>query len=275
MAPCARCDCNSEWQKSLRRDTATATCNYTSMTMKECRAKMQGLKKRLDAATDENTILQSKNEDLTALNAELERREKEMYTRNQELVARLEHAQKINQVLHERMSQTSADLNSRLSETYTNLKSTSTQMELLHVQRKNIETQLKDCETQLNSARQERDDMQIHCEKMEQQNHELHRALEMCNNDLQASLDQQDQEMQTQVNHWVHRWQVEAQTRHDTDARCVALETRCRDLERQVSLLSSQRAALEASLETKCEMEARRREQVSRELAKYNQEYMR
>jgi hypothetical protein len=41
----------------------------------------------------------------------------------------------------------------------------------------------------------------------------------------------------------------------------------------QVSLLSSQRCALEASLETKCEMEARRREQVARELARYNQEY--
>ena len=107
-------------------------------------------------------------------------------------------------------------------------------MELQHVQRKNIETQLKDCEAQLQTARQERDDMQLHCEKMDQQNHELHRALEMCNNDMQASLDQQDQELQAQVGHWVHRWQVEAQTRHDTDARCVALETRCRDLERQV-----------------------------------------
>eukprot|EP00959_Pyramimonas_sp_CCMP1952_P463428 9484903-Pyramimonas_sp.AAC.1 len=128
MAPGCRCDCNSEWQKSLRRDTANATCNYTSMTMKECRSKCQGLKKRLDAANEENTMLQAKNEDLVALNAELERREKEMYARNQELVARLEHAQKINQVLHERMSQTSTDLNSRLSETYMNLKATSTQV---------------------------------------------------------------------------------------------------------------------------------------------------
>jgi len=258
---------------SLRKDTATATCNYTSMTMKECRSKAQALRKKLDSSLEENTLLQAKNEDLVEVNAELKRNEKETHARNQELIARLEHAQKINQVLHERMAQTSTDLNTRLSETYTNLKSTSTQMELLHVKRKNVEAQLKQTELELVNTRKEREDLRDHCGRLEQQTQEMHRALELCNNDLQGTLEHQDREMKAQVGHWMHRWQVEAQTRHDTDARCVALETRCKDLERQVSLLSSQRCALEASLETKCEMEARRREQVARELARYNQEY--
>jgi predicted nucleic acid-binding Zn-ribbon protein len=96
--------------------------------MKECRSKAQALRKKLDSSQEENTLLQAKNEDLVEVNAELKRNEKDMYARNQELIGRLEHAQKINQVLHERMAQTSTDLNTRLSETYTNLKSTSTQV---------------------------------------------------------------------------------------------------------------------------------------------------
>ena len=102
------------------------------------------------------------------------------------------------------------------------------------MKRKNVEAQLKQTELELVNTRKEREDLRDHCGRLEQQTQEMHRALELCNNDLQGTLEHQDREMKAQVGHWVHRWQVEAQTRHDTDAQCVALETRCKDLERQV-----------------------------------------
>jgi len=225
--------------------------------MEKCRGRVNTLRKKLDVSTEEASGLKEANKVMHEQLCEHQWCLRQLELHHKEVQSRLEQVERENRAIYARSERTTSQLMQRLADAERSLKVALGDSEMKEASSQLAHKHSSVLDARLYDVCQERDNLHMQVASLERQKQELQACLESRAQAHQAQMDQLEARIDSDANQY-----------SESAARVRALEGRCRDLERQVGLLSSQRAALEASLQTKCELEARRRDAVTSKLLK-------
>eukprot|EP00238_Polyblepharides_amylifera_P009848 CAMPEP_0196583458 /NCGR_PEP_ID=MMETSP1081-20130531/43727_1 /TAXON_ID=36882 /ORGANISM="Pyramimonas amylifera, Strain CCMP720" /LENGTH=233 /DNA_ID=CAMNT_0041904361 /DNA_START=215 /DNA_END=916 /DNA_ORIENTATION=- len=201
--------------------------------------------------SEENEGLITSHEEMHLAVAERERKIRYLEQQNQEMLSRLNQAQQINSSIFERAENTSTSLSSRLASSESALQQASAQIEMMEARHKVSEKKFREMEVRLDEVRRERDAWKMRTSAQDRTQQDLQAALEAS----QDQLTTKEAEDHVRLAEWQQRCENEIRLREQAETQERAMARKCRHLEHEVSLLGSQRAALESSLQTKCELD--------------------